>query len=48
MFLTKIMNTLLMKLRELEFEVNDQKFLFLNQKVIEKVYEMHRGKIFRV
>lgn len=40
-FLVKIMHTMIEKLRSFKFEINDQKYLFVSSKILEKVYEMH-------
>ena len=41
MFLNKGLFSILQKMREFNFEVNDSKFVFLNGKIIEKVFEIH-------
>ena len=39
-FLVKILSGCLQKLRALNFEVNDEKYLFLGLKVIEQTYQL--------
>ena len=41
-FLVKIMMNLLEKFEELNFDVGQQKYLFLHSQIIQKVFEMHQ------
>ena len=39
-FMSKILFSLLETLRNLNFEINDQKFMIISEKMIEKVYNL--------